>query len=93
MKVRASLVWLMLAGVSPGQTIHAVSDMFKLLATPVAEVRHLSYLVFAVLRRYLRGGRRPAAHTPYSDSGGAPKTTKANPRRCTEATRLKSPGP
>jgi cytochrome c oxidase subunit 2 len=43
-----ALAWLGLAAESRGQTVHAIADMFKPLASPASAVRDLSYLVFAI---------------------------------------------
>jgi cytochrome c oxidase subunit 2 len=48
MSFRLLVVWLLLASASPGQTVHAIGDIFKPLATPALAVRDLSYLVFAI---------------------------------------------
>jgi cytochrome c oxidase subunit 2 len=48
MRLRLLVVWLLLASASPGQTVHAIADIFKPLASPALAVRDLSYLVFAI---------------------------------------------
>jgi cytochrome c oxidase subunit 2 len=48
MSFRLLVVWLVLARASPGQTVHAIADIFKPLASPASAVRDLSYLVFAI---------------------------------------------
>ncbi len=48
MSFRLLAVWLVLASALPGQTVHAIGDIFKPLATPASAVRDLSYLVFAI---------------------------------------------
>jgi cytochrome c oxidase subunit 2 len=48
MSFRLLVVWLLIASASPGQTVHAISDIFKPMASPALAVRDLSYLVFAI---------------------------------------------
>jgi cytochrome c oxidase subunit II len=48
MSFRLLVVWLLLASASPGQTVHAIGDIFKPLASPALAVKDLSYLVFAI---------------------------------------------
>src|ERR1700744_1984946 len=48
MSFRLLAVWLGLASGLPGQTVHAIGDIFNPLPPPAAAVRYLSYLVFAI---------------------------------------------
>jgi cytochrome c oxidase subunit 2 len=48
MSFRLLAVWLVLASALPGQTVHAIGDIFKPLASPALAVKDLSYLVFAI---------------------------------------------
>jgi cytochrome c oxidase subunit 2 len=85
MSFRLLVVWLVLASASPGQTVHAIGDIFKPLATPASAVKDLSYLVFAICGAIfvVVGGLLAYAvvrfrHRPHDDNSEPPQVYGSN---------------